>query len=361
MLQNDRLDIAGRAVSVVVDHSGWGADRPQLWPSVGMYPCYDELLYDLMSMDEVRNSAYRKALERTAPGRIALDIGTGRDLNWAIEAVTSGATEVVAIEGMPETYQMAKQRLAEIEWSSRIKLCHGLSTDVTLDRRAELCVSEIIGDIGGAEGAAAVLADARRRLTMPDAVFVPDSCVTYAGATCFADIFPDGAGFLAQSTDLLTQAFAVHNGPFDVLLGLANVGPEHLLTDYAPVESLYFNCDLAVDGDTSATLTVSRPGRVDGLLLWIELWCLPGTDPVNSLTMRTNWMPVYLPLFDPPRAVKPGDEVHIDFTYQPSGDGVHPDYFVTARLAGETAEFHVPHQPGTFGAHPVYRRLFPTT
>jgi protein arginine N-methyltransferase 1 len=100
---------------------------------------------------------------------------------------------------------------------------------------------------------------------------------------------------------------------------------------------------------------------VDGLLLWIELRCLPGAVPVNSLTMRTNWMPVYLPLFDPPREAGPGEEMHIGFRYRLSDDGVHPDYFVTARLAGATAEFPVPYRPGTFGAHPVYRRLFPAT
>ncbi|MDI5979172.1 SAM-dependent methyltransferase [Amycolatopsis magusensis] len=363
VVETNRIGYAGGAVDVLVDTAGWDASRPQLWPSVGMYPCYDELLYDLMTLDEVRNTAYRTALERTAPGRSALDIGTGRDLNWAIEAVAGGATEVIAVEGMPETYEMARERLADLEWGDRIKLCQGLSTDLNLDRRAELCVSEIIGDIGGAEGAAVVLADARRRLTTPDAVFVPDSCATFAGAVCFDDIFGGDTGFFAESLDLLSQAFTIHNGPFDVLLGVANAGPDALVTDHARLEQLEFNGDLAVTGDTTATLTVRRPGRVDGLLLWIELRCLPGGEPVNSLTMRTNWMPVYLPLFERPRQVRPGDRLDLGFRYAPAEDGVHPDYSVTACLHtadGEAGgEHHVRHRPTDFRAHPVYERLFP--
>ncbi|WP_158885986.1 class I SAM-dependent methyltransferase [Amycolatopsis anabasis] len=365
MVEKDRIEVAGQAVDVLVDSSPWDGKRPQLWPSVGMYPCYDELLYDFMSMDEVRNEAYRDALELVVPGRSVLDIGTGRDLNWALESVGFGADSVTAVEGMPETYELAAEQAAENGWLDDITLLRGWSSEISLPRPVEVCVSEIIGDIGGAEGAAAILADARRRLTTPDAVFVPHRCVTYAAATCFADIFPGGAGFFAESLNLLGQAFRVHGGPFDVLLGVANVGPEALVSDHAPVEDLEFNGDLRTEGEGSATLTVARRGRVDGLLLWIRLWCLPDRAPIDSLTMRTNWMPVYLPLFDEPHPVDVGDTLRLAVRHKPGDDGVHPDYSVAASLrtahGPAFGEFRTEYRPTAFRGRPIYQQLFPVS
>ncbi|MFB9907698.1 SAM-dependent methyltransferase [Allokutzneria oryzae] len=358
-----RLEIPGQTFDVVVDESGWDPGRPQLWPSVGMYPCYDEMLYDFMTMDEVRNLAYREALRDLAPGRSALDIGTGRDLNWALASLAAGATRVTAVEGMAETYRMALEHAEREGLLGRIDLRHGWSTEISLERRVDLCVSEVIGDIGGAEGAAAILADARRRLTTPEAMFVPHLCVTLAGAACFADIFPSGAGFFEDSLDLLTQAFTFLKGPRDVLLGISGIGPEAVLSDHKPVEVLEFNGKLAVEGDTTVALTMTRPGRVDGVLLWIQLWCSPDGAPVDSLHERTNWMPAYVPLFDEPHAVERGDVLTLGFRYKPSDDGIHPDYSLNGRLhtaqGVTTGEHDVQYRPTALRGRPVYDRLFP--
>ncbi|SDM57661.1 protein arginine N-methyltransferase 1 [Allokutzneria albata] len=364
MFAQRRLEIPGPSFDVVVDESDWDSGSPQLWPSVGMHPCYDEMLYDFMTMDEVRNLAYREALRQLAPGRTVLDIGTGRDLNWAVEALGAGARRVTAVEGMDETYRMAWEHAEREGLLDRIDLRHGWSTEISLDPRVEMCVSEVIGDIGGAEGAAAILADARRRLTTPEAMFVPHLCVTFAGAACFADIFPSGAGFFADSLDLLTQAFTVLGGPCDVLLGISGIGPEAVISDHKPVEVLEFNGNLAVEGDSTVTLTAQRDGRVDGVLLWIQLWCSPDGPPVDSLHERTNWMPAYVPLFDEPREVAAGDVLTLGFRYKPSDDGIHPDYSLSGSLRTAqgvaTGEHDVPYRPVGLRGRPVYERLFPT-
>src|SRR5262249_30413799 len=43
-------------------------NTPEIFPSVGEYSAYDELMYYAMTHDERRNAAYRAAIERFVPG-----------------------------------------------------------------------------------------------------------------------------------------------------------------------------------------------------------------------------------------------------------------------------------------------------
>ena len=62
-LPDDRGRI--RLVACVVPTS----EPPELWPSVGDYGVYDELLYYALTHDERRNEAYRAAIGPAVPGR----------------------------------------------------------------------------------------------------------------------------------------------------------------------------------------------------------------------------------------------------------------------------------------------------
>ena len=55
------------------------ATRPELWPSIGEYGLYDELMYFAMTHDELRNRAYQVAMNRAVKGKTVVDIGTGGD------------------------------------------------------------------------------------------------------------------------------------------------------------------------------------------------------------------------------------------------------------------------------------------
>src|SRR5205807_452971 len=74
------------------------ADRPELWPSVGEYGVYDELMYYAMTHDEQRNRAYRASIARYVRGRTVVDIGTGADAILTRFCVEAGARHVYAVE-----------------------------------------------------------------------------------------------------------------------------------------------------------------------------------------------------------------------------------------------------------------------
>src|SRR6202043_1392390 len=73
-------------------------DEVQLWPSIGEYFIYDDLIYHGLTNDELRNDKYRNALKRVVKGRIVVDIGTGKDAILARICAESGAKQVYAID-----------------------------------------------------------------------------------------------------------------------------------------------------------------------------------------------------------------------------------------------------------------------
>src|SRR5262249_41209368 len=78
------------------------SDQIEIWPCVGEYDVYDELLYYAMTKDERRNSSYRAAINRLVEDKVVLDLGTGKDVIWARYCVEAGAKKVYAIEILDE-------------------------------------------------------------------------------------------------------------------------------------------------------------------------------------------------------------------------------------------------------------------
>jgi predicted nicotinamide N-methyase len=78
---------------------------------MGEYPIYDAFLYDEMTADEVRNKEYRSAIGALVKDRIVLDLGTGKDMVWAMAAVAAGARKVYAIEEIESAYPEACARI----------------------------------------------------------------------------------------------------------------------------------------------------------------------------------------------------------------------------------------------------------
>jgi protein arginine N-methyltransferase 1 len=317
-----------------------------------------------MAADEERNWRFREALDRYAKDRVVLDIGTGPDLLWAKESLRAGASRVFAAEAMHESFRTASRTLASLGDGHRVTLIHGMSTDLAIEPKAEVCVAEILGSLPGAEGAAALFTDAKRRLLTPDAVIIPDLCLTRAAAVCFADLFGGRPpAFSAAALPQLQRIFDWHGGPFDVRLRVANPAREAIMSDSAAVERLEFNGDLRVEQTADVRLTITRSGIVDGLLTWLVMRCLPDQKPLDALADDTNWAFIYLPLFEASIPVEPGDVLDLTVHVVPSEDGVHPDYHLSGELRTGHGVHHAHHVSAyrgrTLRGSPTYWVLFP--
>ncbi|XYH97092.1 class I SAM-dependent methyltransferase [Sorangium sp. So ce1128] len=357
------LEIDGSTVKALVDTSSDAGLGSALWPSIGEYPIYDASLYQTLTDDEERNGRFRAALRRLAPGKVVLDIGTGQHLNWARESVQCGAAHALAIEEMEESYRNASQKLRSLGLEKAITLLHGSSASLEIEPKADVCVAEIIGSIAGAEGAAAILADARRRHLAPGGVIVPHRCVTQAAAVCLRDVLDrHEVAFSPEAIKYLEKIFTWNRAPFDVRLRIRKPAQSAILSNHAPVEILEFNGNLLIEQEARVILTIDRPGRIDGILTWLQISCLPDERPLDALRDVTSWASVYFPLFESEIPVDHGDTLDLVFRTALSDGGVHPDYALAATLRtrhGEHSAAHTsPHHGQTFREHAVYRALF---
>lgn len=360
MRAKHEFTVAGTRVRVQVRETTGAAEEPSLFPSLGAYPLYDASLYEVLTKDGERNERFQSALRAEAGGNVVVDIGTGSDLTWAREALAAGARQVMAIEEMPSSCERAALNLRRLGLESDIGLVCGQSTQVELPRRASVCVAEIIGSIGGAEGAAVVLADARRRHLTPDAVIIPHRCVTRAALVNLEELMAGAPpAFAPAAVGYLEQVFVWNGAPFDIRVRFKGASYQSLMSSSEVVENLDFNGELAVRQTVHTELAVLRPGAVDGLLLWPELTCHADQAPLDALDTATSWEPVYVPLFEEAMPVSPGDGLALSVRTELGDDGVHPDYRIDAVLHGRSASILSAHHGGPFRNHSLYRLLFP--
>lgn len=339
---------------------------PELWPCTGEYPVYDALLYYLMTHDRIRNDAYTSAINRVAEGRVCLDIGTGQDLNWARACIAAGARKVYAIEAMPDSFRRARSRLDKLGLGDRIQLIPGRSTEVELPERAELCVSEIIGSIGSSEGAPAVLRDARDRLLVPDAVMIPARCATLFAAASLPESLRSAPAFGQTAANYLRPIFDAVGRPFDVRVMIRNFDADSICSTTGVFEDVDFVAGPVVAERFESEVVLTRKARLDGLILWVQLWCDSQVAPVDSLGQQTNWLPVYFPVFASGVDVDEGDRLSVVSVRESSDDGIHPDYRVEVRIVrldghrdnDEHFVYSSPHHAGGFRQGPFYSALF---
>ena len=343
----------------------------QFWASLGEYPVYDANTYNMMTNDRVRTGRYFNAVNKYAPGNTVLDIGTGADLNWAVASVEAGAVKVYAIEEILESYEKASAKILTLGLEDKISLIYGNSLKVELPEKVDVCVSEIIGTIGSSEGVCVALKDARARFMKPDAIMIPQRCVTkIAGVTLPEELYAN-SGFddrpfpyvglipMKSVEDVLNSI----GYPFDCRLCISNFPQSNFLSSMGTIEDLFFDNEIESRYDFETSVVISKSGRLDGFLLWLNLWVDMEDSVIDTYNDQTSWAPVYFPAFDEGIFVNVGDKIKIYCEIRLSDNGLNPDYSLTGTIDNgfETTEwkfvsFH--HAPELRKSY-LYKKLFP--
>lgn len=221
-----------------------------------------------MLRDAVRNAAYRTAIERFAPGRVVLDIGTGSGL-LAMMAARAGAARVYACEANAMLAASARAVIAANGLAERITVFERHST--MLDRvrdlggGADLVVSELFSETLIGEGVLASLAHARSELAARGALFVPDSASIMI-ALAQAPVVAERLG-MVEGFDL--AAFSGHVW-----------GDRHVYADDpglalrsapAAVMTFAFGSGALPESGAAACAMVSSGGLVNGVAQWLRL------------------------------------------------------------------------------------------
>jgi amino acid adenylation domain-containing protein len=306
----------------------------ELWPSTAEFFVYDDLLYHAMTHDELRNESYRRALTTRARDKVVLDIGTGPEALLARLALESGARKVYAVELLQSTFELAREAVERRGLADRIEVIHGEIRSVELPEKAEVCVSEIVGPIGGVEGAALLINEARR-LLVDHAVLIPSQSRTAIAGLSLPDAFMADPVFTDLTAHYVRTIFAQVGYPFDLRLCLKHLASEHVVSTSGAFEELDFQSAVPLESSHDIELRITRDCRLDGFVVWLRLETMPG-EVIDILQHEHCWLPVFLPVFDPGVMVSVSDIIRAKVTRSLCPNGINPDY----RISGSIARSH---------------------
>jgi len=332
----------------------------ELWPSIAEFYVYDDVVYHAMSTHESRNQRYLATFKKILQGKIAVEIGPGSEAVLSLLAIEAGAEKVYAIELLEPTYRKALQAVKSAGLEQRIILIHGDATQVVLPEKVDYCLSEIVGSIGGSEGAAKIINNARRFLKQPQCMIPQRSLTKFAAITLSENeidfCFPEIA---ARYVDKIFQQVG---SKFDLRLCLKNLPRDHLISTADVFEDLDYTTEIAMETQHEFSLQIEKAAVFNGLLVWLTLY----TDENNVVDIfddQHSWLPVYFPVFLSGVQVSPGDVVQGTIRRDLCKNGLNPDYFIQATIIRQNDEnirfqYAAPHFNSAYKGSEFYARLF---
>ena len=265
-----------------------------------------------MLHDSARSHAYARAIEAAVrPGMRVFEIGTGAGL-LALIAARAGA-EVYTCERVGIAASAARYIAEQNGLGDRVHVINKHSTDVVLGEDlpgpADLLVSEIFGNKMFNEGVVDAIADAKTRLTAPDAPIVPPRvqvrCALVESETKAdrADL-RDVEGFEMSAVNLLRRPSSEWLECKDGRTQQRSTAQSALVKD--------FQSQPPFGEDISVVDLVSDGGEVTGVAQWLRIDFGDGNLLENAPFegQPSSWgRPITL--FPRPISTRPGEIVRI--------------------------------------------------
>jgi hypothetical protein len=239
-----------------------------------------------MLNDRARTGSYLDAIQEVVrPGDVVVELGTGTGV-LAVAAARAGARHVYAIEA-GSIGRVAEAGFAANGLSDRITLVPGLSTSVSLPERADVLISEIIGNEPLQERVLESTRDAIQRFLEPDARFLPRTLRIYAVPVDIPETatarFQFCASTQAQWEEWYGMDFRALSGgnapdPFKVFVRPHRPRDWPRLSEPALLAEIDFSTGQPPTIVREATVMAGREGRINGIVEYFELGLSPGVD-----------------------------------------------------------------------------------
>lgn len=258
------------------------------------------------------------------PGDVVVDIGTGTGV-LAIGAAKAGAAHVYAIEA-GRIARWAQQLFKANGVADRVTVIPRWSGAVRLPERADVIVSELIGDDPLAEGVVGITRDALRRFAKPGARLIPSGLRIYGLAVT---IPPDALSEFLFTGDLVRKWESWYGMTFEPLQTVrlpalfAHFVNPYLARDWqaaaAPIQLADINLKLPrvplLQGRHA--FTAEKSGEINGLIVYFALEAegkpLLSTRP-NETGEENHWLSP-LQVFPEPYPVSVGQELELIYRY----------------------------------------------
>lgn len=354
-------DDGGQALTLYVERQRSNDHELEWWPSIAEFFVYDELMYHLMTRDEARNDAYRVAARKTMSDKVVLDVGTGRDAILARLSVEAGARKVYAVELLEESYRAACETVRRLGLEDRIEVIHGDASTVKLPEPADICISEIVGAIGGSEGAAKIINSVRGQLK-PGGLMIPGRSRTLIAAAQLPESFVSQPHMGVIASRYVDDIFSQTGHKFDLRMCVKGARYELLRSTTDIFEDLDYNKEVPLEDEHEIRLEIKQDGKLHGFLIWLTLETIEG-EWIDCLARDHCWIPVFVPAFEPAFDARTGDVIEGRVIRTLCENGLNPDFHITGSLWREGAELRridvkCAHFGEGFRASPFYRRLF---
>jgi len=265
---------------------------------VEWYPAW---MYELMETDEIRNQPYRDTIRDAVAGKVVLELGTGRKALWAICCAEAGARKVYAVEANKRAYEESLAYLKSRNIDN-VHLIYGFSDKITLPERCDVLVHDLIGNIASAEGMIPFIEDAKRRLLVPDAVHIPQRCVTCAV------LAEDPTLTLAEkSFSYVLRGFKrLDRLPFVRVFGFQ---PRDALSEPSVFEDFTFRQGQQFQRSVRLDMEIKRDGVLQGVFFFLRIY-FNDTRVLDTWASPTCWETPFV-RFKQPTRVKEGDRVEL--------------------------------------------------
>ena len=294
-------------------------------PKTGRHGFGGAGIHVAMLNDQMRTSSFLAGIAETVkPGDVVVDIGTGTGV-LALAAARAGADRVYAIEASA-IGDVAQAIFEANGMADRITLLQGWSTLIDLPERADVLVSEIIGNEPLGENVLEVTRDARKRLLKPGGRMVPSK----VGILGIPVTLPEAEFARHKLTvDTLRDWRSWYGIDFEPLAAGARGGtpvffprPQKARRWEALSEPILLaEVDLSeVDWlmiDRSVTVSAGASGILNGLLVYFELHLGPttrlSTHP-DRVDERCHWRSMVWVL--EPLPLTAGEQFKITYQYR---------------------------------------------
>jgi len=301
-------------------------------PIRGVYCARMLEFHRIMLGDQVRNSAFHKALQKVVvPGKtVVADIGAGTGY-LSFLAAKLGAKECHLYE-FGDVIGLAKTLAQKNKGTYRF--IHKHSTQVRDPIHADVIISETLGNYAWEEHLIENMNDARKRFLKPGGTLIPSRLSQWI-APVVTDRFHKEIDTwdIGESLDFsAARQMSFQN------IYVRTFRPEDLLV---LGEKRYDDVDFTVQNDSrrraDLSWTIAADVTVSGFAAWWECELVPGvllsTSPSKP---RTHWEQIYLPVFAP-LSLKIGDILTLRLTSDSSYDvGLNVTWDVAIKRNGKT-------------------------